>query len=153
VPALPGRNDPYNPNVQRPVRISASPDILMSCLPGTQGGTDPPAILQDRLSQTKTCGESPNNNFATSPHSTPSHKAAHLGPGLDVPDLDEVVGRAGDEVLPIRGEIDRQHGARVTRQRVHLPPTNHYQGKTRGVTRHRAPRVPGKFLMPLLVFL
>ena len=43
----PGRDDPYNPEIQRPGRISASPDILMSGLPRATGGTTPAAILQD----------------------------------------------------------------------------------------------------------
>ena len=38
VTPLSGRNDPYNPNVKRPGRISASPDRILSGLHGTKGG-------------------------------------------------------------------------------------------------------------------
>ena len=52
--------------------------------------------------------------------------AAHLGSGVDVPDLDEVVTRPADEALRVWGEIDREHDVRVTRQRARLPPTHLY---------------------------
>jgi len=59
--------------------------------------------------------------------------AAHLGSGLDVPHLHEVVARPADDSVPIWGEIDGPHPARVARQRVHLPPptifSDHFQDK------------------------
>ena len=55
-----------------------------------------------------------------------SHKAAHLGPGLGVPDLDELINRSADDAIPVWGESDGQHHVRVTHQRVHLPPTHLY---------------------------
>jgi len=48
VTALSGRNDPYNPDSKRPGRLSVSPDRILAGLPGTRGGTEPPAILQER---------------------------------------------------------------------------------------------------------
>jgi len=48
--------------------------------------------------------------------------AAHLGSGLGVPDLHEVVERPAGDASAVRGEIDGPHKARVTRQRAHLPP-------------------------------
>ena len=38
----PGRDDPCNSDLQRPGRISASLDIIISGLPSTRGGTTPP---------------------------------------------------------------------------------------------------------------
>ena len=52
-----------------------------------------------------------------------SHKAAHLGSGLSIPDLHEGVVRPADEASAVPRESDGPHPARVTRQRVHLPAT------------------------------
>ena len=65
--------------------------------------------------------------------------------------------RPADDVLPIRGEVDRYHEVRVTRQRENLP--NHplspllklYQCHVNSVTRPRALRVPD--VVPILVLL
>jgi len=125
VTPLPGRNDPYDLDLQRPGRISASADRIRSGLPGIKGGTDAPAFLH-ALSQTKTCGGSQNNNPANSPHLTNSHNAAHQGSGRGVPDLHEVVVRPADNASAVRGESDGPHAARMPRQGVHLQPAHHY---------------------------
>ena len=52
--------------------------------------------------------------------------AAHLGSILGVPDLHKLVMRPADDVIAVPREGDGSYGARVTRQRVHLPPTHLY---------------------------
>ena len=48
--------------------------------------------------------------------------AAHLDSGLDVPDLLAVVVRPADDASAVPRKSDGLNPARVTRQRVHLPP-------------------------------
>ena len=91
--------------------------------PWYKGGKEPPAILQDcsLLDQ----------NLRGTPEEYPRHlatlhaipQAAHQGSGRGVPDLHEVVPRPADDKLPVRGESNATHFARVTRQLAHLPPT------------------------------
>ena len=98
-------------------------------------GEPPPPFSRTALPQTKACGERPNNNFATLPPSKCSHKSAHQGPGLGVPDLHEPDSRPADDAIPIRGEINRTHPARLARHPRHP----------------QALRVPDEFLNPLLI--
>ena len=122
----PGHDDPSNPDLQRPSRISASPDIIMAGLPGTKGGTSPSAVLKGPPSlDTKNAGNARKQN-ANSPPPTHSHKAVHLGSGLGVPDLHEVVVRPTYDAISVRGERDGPNPLRVTRHRANLPPTHLY---------------------------
>jgi len=60
-------------------------------------------------------------------HAPPSARmATHLDSGLGVPDLHEAVVRPAGDDLAVPRENDRVHGARVTRKRAHLPPSQLY---------------------------
>ena len=72
-----------------------------------------------RIPRQNLLGKTAENTPITSPHSTQSHKNAHLASSLGVPDLHELV-RSDDEVVPIRRESDASAGARMA-ERVHLP--------------------------------
>ena len=91
-----------------------------------KAGEKPPSFSRTALSQTKTCGERPKHDLATSPPSTHPRKAAHQGSGLGVPDLHEVVGRPADDAIAIPRERHQAHEARVTHQGVQLPPAHHF---------------------------
>ena len=133
--SLSGRDDSYTPDSKSLTEFGLTsqkrvrPDRLMSPFPGKKTGQPPPPISRTAFPQTKACGERPNHNFATSPPSTHSHKAAHLGSGLDVPDLHESVVRRADDASAVPRESDGPF--RVTRQRMHLPPptSDHFQDK------------------------
>ena len=104
---LSGRDDPYHLELKWPGRISASLDRILQAFLVRKAGHDPPPFIRKALSQTKTCGERQNDNFATSPLSTHPHKAAHLGSGLGIPDLHELVVRPAGGELRVRRESDR----------------------------------------------
>jgi len=60
-------------------------------------------------------------------HASPSASmAAHLGPGIGVPDLHEAVVRPADDASVVPRESNGIHAVRVTRQRANLPPTHLY---------------------------
>ena len=67
--------------------------------------------------------------------------AAHLGSGLDVPDLQEVVKRPAEDAIPVPRESDREHDVRVTRKRAYLPPTHIYLMRGPGEWRGFLPRI------------
>ena len=122
---LSGRNDPYHPDSKGQTEFLPSQTELGQAFLVLKTGQNPPQFSRTALPQTRTCGERPKNNPATSPPSTHSHNAAHQGSGCGVPDLHEPVPRAAaGDALAVRGEIDRCHPVRVPRQRVHLPPTH-----------------------------
>jgi hypothetical protein len=64
----PGRDDPYNPDPQRPGRISARPDISMSGLPGTKGRNTPPRHSPGPPSLHKKTGGTPEQKKTPTRH-------------------------------------------------------------------------------------